>query len=781
MSKSHNSPRIDSYKGLQLDTFQREAIEAIARGESVIVAAPTGAGKTLIAEYALDQALKNGKKIIYTSPIKALSNQKYRDFSNLYPGQVGVTTGDVSLRPDAPAVIMTTEIFRNTIFESPHRLDDVSYVIFDEIHFMDDKDRGTVWEESLIFAPEQIKFVALSATVSNLPQVTSWLESIRPGVLKVIVEKTRPIPLEIFIADVEEGIRPFGAGSFKKMKARTRQARRKEIRSIPERFRNFHIKLVHDIHKLRELPCLFFLFSRNACERIAESCCRLDFYDSDQARERALNDYDDLVHFYQLDARDEMVSFIRKLLSKGISFHHAGLLPVLKEIVEQLFGKGHVRMLFATETFALGVNMPARSVAFEGIRKFDGTGRVPLQTRQFMQMAGRAGRRGMDMAGSVYVTFDPILDDANVAKNIILGEVEPIRSQFNLSYATLLNLYKHLGPRIFEACKQSFANFCGQEQPRKSHARKGKRDKRRHKKGHRRDKNRFSQNRSENVGLSGFAGMIEQVRQKLDLLTNFDYIRPDADDPADRLTEKGYFAAQIYGSELSASEILYDGLLDQLSPEKLAVVFTALVYESRPDSIPAAFDAKKHFGKTQRRLNRIVSKIAEAEKNYKIRDQSRGIDWNLSGVVWAWAKGESFDTLRSMTNVSDGDIVRTLRQTLQLMRMVSYPLKKNSNPMKPSFRKVGQRISVAMDMIRRDLVDAEWQLRAQDDDFEDSSESLEDSRFDEDEEPTRGQGLDQYPEPRSRQETSPSSNGKRRLPESLRNLPYELPSFGGDS
>ncbi|MDF1666817.1 MAG: DEAD/DEAH box helicase, partial [Planctomycetota bacterium] len=766
MSKSYNSPRIDSYKGLQLDTFQREAIEAIARGESVIVAAPTGAGKTLIAEYALDRALKEGKKIIYTSPIKALSNQKYRDFSNLYPGQVGVTTGDVSIRPDAPVVIMTTEIFRNTIFESPHRLDDVSYVIFDEIHFMDDKDRGTVWEESLIFAPEQIKIVALSATVSNLPQLTGWLESIRPGVMKVIIEKTRPIPLEIFIADVEEGIRPFNAGSFKKMKSRTRQARRKEIRSIPDRFRSFHIKLVNDIHKLRQLPCLFFLFSRKACERIAESCCRLDFYDSDEDRHRALNDYDDLVHFYQLDERDEMVSFIRKLLSRGISFHHAGLLPVLKEIVEQLFGKGHVRMLFATETFALGVNMPARSVAFEGIRKFDGTGRVPLLTRQFMQMAGRAGRRGMDMAGSVYVTFDPILDDANVARDIILGEVEPIRSQFNLSYATLLNLYKHLGPRIFEACKQSFANYCGEQEPKRSHVKKGKgkRDKRRNRMGYRGQKNRFHKSRSEKVALSGFAGMIEQVRQKLDLLTDFDYVRPDANDPADRLTEKGHFAAQIYGSELAASEILYDGLLDQLSPEKLAVVFTALVYESRPDSIPAPFDAKKHFGKTQRRLNRIVSNIAESEKKYKIRDQSRGIDWNLSGVVWAWAKGETFDTLRSLTNVSDGDVVRTLRQTLQLMRMVSYPLKRNTNPMKPQFRKVGQRISVAMDMIRRDLVDAEWQLRVQDDDFEDSSESLEDSHYDDYEEPDRNQGLDRYPEPRSRDDEPSRASGKRELP-----------------
>lgn len=780
MSKSHDSPKIESYKGLQLDTFQREAIEAIARGESVIVAAPTGAGKTLIAEYALDQALKEGKKIIYTSPIKALSNQKYRDFSNLYPGQVGVTTGDVSIRPDAPAVIMTTEIFRNTIFESPHRLDEVSYVIFDEIHFMDDRDRGTVWEESLIFAPEQIKIVALSATVSNLGQLTGWLESVRTGPLKVIVEKTRPIPLEIFIADVEEGIRPFLPGSFKKLKSRTRQARRKEIKSIPERFRNFHIRLVNDILKLRQLPCLFFLFSRNACERIAESCCRLDFYDSEQARERALNDFDDLVHFYQLDKRDEMVYFLRKLLAKGISFHHAGLLPVLKEIVEQLFGKGHIRMLFATETFALGVNMPARAVAFEGIRKFDGTGRVPLQTRQFMQMAGRAGRRGMDMAGSVYVTFDPILDEAHVARNIILGEVEPIRSQFNLSYATLLNLYKHLGHRIFEACKQSFANYCGQEQPKRTRSRRGKRDKKRGKGGRRGQKNRFHKSRSETVGGSGFAGMIEQVRQKLDLLADLDYIRPEADDPGDRLTEKGQFAAQIYGSELAASEILYEGVLDQLSPEKLAVVFTALVYESRPDSVPAPFDAKRVFGKTQRRLNRIVANITENEKNYKIRDFSRGIDWNLSGVVWAWAKGESFDALRSLTNVSDGDIVRTLRQTLQLMRMVSYPLKKYPDPMKPQFRKIGQRISVAMDMIKRDLVDAEWQLRVQEDELEESDDSLEDSREESAAVSQPGQGLERYPEPQSRESTT-HPQGKRELPESLRHLPYELPSFGGDS
>lgn len=727
-----------NFRDFPLDPFQEEAIRAIQNNESVIVAAPTGAGKTVIAEYAIDQALKQGRRIIYTSPIKALSNQKYRDFSQQYPGDVGITTGDVSIRPDASALIMTTEIFRNTIFESPERLRDVSYVIFDEVHYMDDRERGTVWEESLIFAPTDIRVLALSATVSNLKEMHEWLATIRPADWRIIVEKTRPVPLEIFVADVENGVSKHQDTGFKRLKSREKQRRRQRIESIPRRFQRAHRRIIEHVREQSELPCLFFFFSRAACERLAEKCIDLDFYDHESDRQNALKTFDHYLELYQLDPLDHRARTLRRLLQQGISFHHAGLLPVLKEIVERLFSDGHIRMIFTTETFALGVNMPARAVAFEGIRKFNGTTRVPLECRQFMQMAGRAGRRGLDDAGSVYVTFDPVLDDADTAERIITGRVEPVRSQFNLSYATLLNLYRHLGDRIFEACERSFANFYQPTPPPSKRRVKGRRGRGKHKHSKKHSK---SQKAKPN---RGFENMLNQVQRKLNLLTEMEYINPDADSIVNRLTPKGLFACQIYGRELQATELLYQGLLDHLSPEKISVLFTALIWESRPDSGPSHVDPRRLVGKTFQKANRLINDLALLESEYGIRTQQVTLDWNLSGVVYTWAKGEDFDNVRAVTNASDGDIVRTLRQTLQLMRMVAIPLLRQDNPVLVQHAKIGRRLNVAMDLLKRDLVDAEWQLKVEEEaedeerdydsshDFDHDDSRHDDSRHDDD-------------------------------------------------
>lgn len=734
------------YKGLRLDEFQRQAIEAVARDEDVLVAAPTGAGKTLIAEYAIERALREGKRIVYTSPIKALSNQKYRDFTQQYPGQVGITTGDVSIRPDAPALIMTTEIFRNTIFESPQRLSDISYVIFDEVHFMDDRERGTVWEESIIFAPESIRILALSATVSNLEELTAWISASRGREMKVIIERKRPVPLEVFLAHTEEGIIPCTKKALKAIHKPRRKGPRPRVPSIAERFRKNHRKLVKEIKARGELPCLFFLFSRGGCENLAESFLSEDFFAEKQDGADAVAAFDDLAEIYRLDPADLKVDLLRRLIARGISFHHAGLLPVLKEIIERLFSAGHVRLLFATETFALGVNMPARSVAFEGLTKFDGHGRVPLTTRQFLQMAGRAGRRGLDDRGAVYLTFDPLFDRPHVAEAITHGEVEPVRSQFNLSYATLLNLYRHLGSRIFQACERSFANFRDGRSPKTARRPKTKQRHRAFRRGaNKRDQGRGKRENGRGENDRGYRGMIRQVEAKLDLLEELGYLDREADNALDRLSAQGQFATQIYGSELQATELLFEGVLDHLSPEKLAVVFTALVYESRSDDRDAALNPRKILGKTVNRVNAIVGGIHELERRYRVRDPSRTVDWNLSEAVWAWVHGEDFDVLRDLTAASDGDIVRTLRQAIQLMRMVSFPLIRGRDRHGPQWLKVGQRMGVAIDLLRRDLVDAEWQLRVEE---MEEAESEDESGVEEDSEAegsseSRGQDFDQ--------------------------------------
>jgi superfamily II RNA helicase len=755
---------LETYKNLQLDDFQKNALAAIAAGESVIVAAPTGAGKTLIAEYAIEKALKEGRRVVYTAPIKALSNQKFRDFSATYPGEVGITTGDVSINPGARATIMTTEIFRNTIFDAPERLKDVATVIFDEIHYMDDPERGTVWEESLIFAPPEIKVVALSATISNLDEFAAWLRHVRGGEVRVVLEKTRPIPLSIYAATPENGIKPYDqVRNLRSTRSRDTGWRRgrgghgrggREESSWESRGRELerqHKKLVEQLARRRELPVLFFLFSRDACERLAVACLDNDFFQKNEDRRKAaVSALTHLVFAYDLDLDDPEVVRLRRLVSKGIAYHHAGLLPALKEIVEVLFSDGHIRLLVATETFALGINMPARAVAFEGLRKFNGVTRVPLKTREFQQMAGRAGRRGIDVKGDVFVTFDPTREDARVLESVVQGRVEPIESQFNLSYSTLLNLYSRLGDRIYEACAKSFANWrssAGNPQlgapptrepfePAKQD--RGERPPWEDHKGRRREKRggggrRSRPGRAERQEIRGKRGrdpargeyrrdaagrldpspqppprptgsgryddMVEQVARKLDLLAELGYLE------GTELTPKGRFAASVYGHELETTELVFGGIYDKLSPPQVGVVTASIVHEGRRDSGPGGLDPKRAIGESWRSAHNLVRNVYDREGVLGIRYPVKLLDWKLTGVVWAWANGSDFSKLRDYTDSSDGDVVRNLRQTIQLMRLVSKPL------LDLARGDLHNRFAAALKLIKRGLVDAEWQLR----------------------------------------------------------------------
>ncbi|HZU96052.1 MAG TPA: DEAD/DEAH box helicase [Planctomycetota bacterium] len=721
---------LETYRNLTLDRFQSEALDAIGKGESVIVAAPTGAGKTLIAEYAIEKALKEGRRVVYTAPIKALSNQKFRDFSATYPGDVGITTGDVSINPQAPAVIMTTEIFRNTIFDAPERLKDVACVIFDEIHYMDDPERGTVWEESLIFAPPEIKIVALSATISNLDDFAAWLKDVRGGEVRVVLETNRPIPLSIFAATPKHGIRPYDrlrqiAGEARADRERAMRrfhgGRRFHSESWEDRARQLDRswkELVITLAHRRELPVLFFLFSRDACERLAVNCLEFDFFmGNEERRKAAIAELTKLVFAYDLDLETPAVQRLRKLIGRGIAYHHAGLLPALKEIVEVLFSDGHLRLLIATETFALGINMPARAVVFEGLKKWNGTQRVALKTREFQQMAGRAGRRGIDTRGDVFVAFDPARDDARVLESVVKGKVEPIESQFNLSYSTILNLYSRLGERVFEACAKSFANWRSEHELKEELARpKQKRGRwteeeeaeHRRKKGgggrrsrpgrHERLKMRAVRE-GRPVGSLRYDDMVLQVSRKLDLLHELEYL------DGTNLTEKGKFASSVYGHELSMTELVFQGIFDKLNPAQVATVTAAVVYEGRTAEEPGGVDPRRAVGDAWRWATKAIRNLQDREGELGIRYPVKLLDWNLTGVVWAWANGADFAKLRDYADTSDGDIVRNLRQTIQLMRLVSNPL------LALARGDLHNRFASALKLIKRGLVDAEWQLR----------------------------------------------------------------------
>ena len=468
------------YKGLQLDPFQEEAIHAIDRNHSVLVTAPTGAGKTVLAEYAIEKCMEMNRRVIYTAPIKALSNQKYRDFYGAYGDRVGIVTGDVVINQSAQILLMTTEIFRNTIFDDIARLDDVEYVIFDEIHYINDIERGTVWEESIIFAPQNIKFVCLSATIPNINQFAEWMRTVREVEINVIEELERPVPLEHHLY-----LEGYGIGNLKALQQIQESIiydrdnfydihedtdNPDEGETLEDTLRDYLIQedLIAYVQNQKKIPCLYFCFSRKVCERNAAFYARRNFLTSEQRKE-ILHLFDLLCTQYNIRNERNIQTF-RRLVSKGIAYHHAGMLPTLKEVVERLFTSGLIQLLFTTETFAVGINMPACTVVFESLEKYDGANFRYLKTREYHQMSGRAGRRGIDPIGYVYARVFPKFAHLESVKRILSGKIEPIESQFNLSYSSILNLYERYGDDIYDVCTQSLSNFQNLERVQKTEA-----------------------------------------------------------------------------------------------------------------------------------------------------------------------------------------------------------------------------------------------------------------------------------------------------------------------
>ena len=439
------------YKGLRLDPFQEQAFHAVDNGESLIIAAPTGCGKTLAAEYAAEVSLRLGKRVVYTAPIKALSNQKFCDFKARFgENAVGIQTGDVTVNPQATLLIMTTEIFRNLILEGSGRLDNVHYAVFDEIHYLDDPERGTVWEESLILAPPHVRFMCLSATVPNIRELADWMSAVRGTQFRVIVEEKRPVPLRHYLFSPYSGVTTIKGirGRFRKNLSERKRflARRPPCRRIVR-------------HALDQghFPILYFCFKRRACERNAEMHDHLTLL-SDTECERSHAIVHDLAAAFHIEDY-EPLDRMKRLWRAGVAYHHAGILPAAKEIVERLFTAGLIKILFCTETFALGVNMPASSVVFDELEKFDGVDFSYLSTRQYNQMAGRAGRRGMDEVGHVYSQVIPEATDPRQVERIFYGRNERIESRFSASYSTILTLYSQHGEKAFDIFRKSLRNF----------------------------------------------------------------------------------------------------------------------------------------------------------------------------------------------------------------------------------------------------------------------------------------------------------------------------------
>jgi len=456
-----------------LDEFQIEACQALEMGQAVLVAAPTGSGKTVVGEFAIHLALTGGRKCFYTTPIKALSNQKYNDLVARHGAEaVGLLTGDNSINGEAPVVVMTTEVLRNMLYARSSTLDGLGYVVMDEVHYLADRFRGAVWEEVIIHLPESVTVVALSATVSNAEEFGAWLEAVR-GETAIVVEEHRPVPLwqhvmagsrmyDLFVDDDQQIVNPELVRLARDEERRAQQSDRRRGRPrnrgprIPWRS-----EVVERLERDGLLPAIYFLFSRAGCDEAVRQCLHAGLRlttpeERKEIRSTALA--------ATMELPDEDLAALGfdewlEALERGLAAHHAGLLPVFKEIVEGLFQRGLIKAVFATETLALGINMPAKSVVLERLVKWNGETHVDLTPGEYTQLTGRAGRRGIDVEGHAVVLWQPQLDPRSLA-GLASTRTYPLRSSFQPSYNMAVNLVSRLGRHAArEVLETSFAQF----------------------------------------------------------------------------------------------------------------------------------------------------------------------------------------------------------------------------------------------------------------------------------------------------------------------------------
>lgn len=468
----------------ELDPFQKVSIASIQRGESVLVSAHTSAGKTVVAEYAIAQSLKNNQRVIYTSPIKALSNQKYREFTAEF-GDVGLMTGDVTINPTATCLVMTTEILRSMLYRGSEIMREVQWVIFDEIHYMRDKARGVVWEETIILLPDKVRYVFLSATIPNAMQFAEWITKIHHQPCHIVYTDFRPTPLQhYFFPAGADGIHlivdekgNFREDNFQKAMAtiedkkgadpadinaaRKGRGKDKKTNKGSAKDDNSDIyKIVRMIMVKHYNPVIVFSFSKRECEAYALKMSSMAFND-DSEKAMVSKVFESAIE--SLSDEDKtlpQIQHILPLLRRGIGVHHSGLLPILKETIEILFQENLIKVLFATETFSIGLNMPAKTVVFTSVEKFDGEKMRYLTPSEFVQMSGRAGRRGLDDRGIVIMMINDKMEP-QAAKEIVRGEQDKLNSAFYLGYNMILNLIRVEGisPEfMLEHCFYQFQN-----------------------------------------------------------------------------------------------------------------------------------------------------------------------------------------------------------------------------------------------------------------------------------------------------------------------------------
>jgi len=720
----------------ELDQFQIDACHAIESGKGVLVAAPTGAGKTIVGEFAVDLVINSSGKCFYTTPIKALSNQKFAELTEKYgESKVGLLTGDTSINSEAQIVVMTTEILRNMIYANSTTIDELKYVVLDEVHYLADKFRGAVWEEILIHLSEAVQIISLSATVSNAEEFGEWLQTVR-GDTEVIVSEIRPVPLYQHVLFGNRLLDLFGDDQ--KLNPELTRLERDSYRQVRGNWKNkskgpkplSRSEIVEKLERESLLPAITFIFSRNNCDAAVRQCLTAGLRLTNTQERAEIRSV--IARNMKNLAQEDLVVLgyyeWADALERGIAAHHAGLLPAFKVTVEELFQRGLVKAVFATETLALGINMPARTVVLEKLSKWNGEGHVAVSPGEYTQLTGRAGRRGIDIEGNAVILWGNDLDSTSVG-GLASTRTYPLKSSFKPTYNMSINLISQFGSeRARTSLESSLAQFQADKavvglakQIRKNEGARdllfteakchlgdfmqyaqlrgqikklesdGKRSKRKRVEIEdeiaairKQIKNHPAHGCSDRESHSRVAERALRLQREIDGLTErintrtnviakrFDRIKVVLDKfgyiHEDAIAKSGKMLAKIYGeTDLLIAEAIQAEVFTPLSPADLVSVISSCIYESRNEEA-----AKIPRGDVQVALaaiSKIYGKIHDAESDLNL-EPMRAPDFGFCWASHRWASGHSLTSILKGSELTVGDFVRSMKQIIDLLRQL---------------------------------------------------------------------------------------------------------------
>lgn len=727
----------------ELDDFQKNACNFINEGKSVVVCAPTGAGKTVIAQHAIHKALEEGKRIFYTTPLKALSNQKLYDFAEKYGSEkVGLLTGDTSINRNAQIVVMTTEVFRNMLYGTnfgavADNLKDVKYIVLDEVHYMNDEQRGTVWEESIIYCPTNVQIIALSATVANADELTDWINTVHSKT-ELVDTDFRPVPLRFFYFDSSQPdkllplLTPSGQLNNKI------KPEKKVWGNNKKKQRSYVKDVVKNLYEQDMLPAIYFTFSRKKCDEQMEKCASLELVTKGEKAQirQFIDEYvAENPHLYN----NKHIEY----LLQGVASHHAGLLPGWKSLVEKLFQKGLIKVVFATETLAAGINMPARSTVISSTSKRTDSGHRMLTASEFLQMSGRAGRRGMDEVGYVTVIGTQFQTPDEVAE-LVLSDANPLESRFSPSYSMVLNLLQRFSlDEAKELILKSFGYFssgsrlkpllqlksslegeirareficpnrlCDNElyeydklrqiyvQNRQTYKKITKQERAKNRplseeaiqfgretkamleKMHLYpcDNCKLYKKHSKNIEvISRFDSKLKKLDKEIErqrdifwnnflshrsVLIDFGYLKDNYP------TDKGVTTSQIRSeNELFIAEIIFSGVLENLTPSQLAAVVCAITTEDLRIDIPY-LPISEPVRKTLNNIRNIRRKVEKVQNYYSVESPAY-INPYFSSLIELWVEGAEWETVTEQIDMGEGDIVRSFKRVVDVLRQLT--------------------------------------------------------------------------------------------------------------